>query len=293
MTKKHLSIFAAVFEENSITAAADRLYMTQPAVSLAIRQLEEYYGVRLFERLNRRLAVTDAGQDLYSYAIHILALFDEMETRLRDWDFIGRLRIGASITIGTQLMPKLSKHFQAEHPGIDLHVMIQSSDQLEEKLLKNDLDLALIEGYVHSGHLISEDFFDDSLAVLCHSGHPLLTREHVTAADLKGEKLLMRELASGTREFAQAMLSLHGLNAASPAWESSSTQAILSAVAEGIGISVLPLRLVDSYRHNDKICRLPVEDMEFKRRFKMVYHKNKFLTPAMKDFMELCRGLTL
>lgn len=291
MTKKHLSIFAAVYEENSITAAADRLYMTQPAVSLAIRQLEEYYGTRLFERLNRRLAVTEAGRDLYPYAIHILALFDEMETRLRDWDFIGRLRIGASITIGTQLMPKLSKHFQTNHPRLDLHVMIQSSDRLEEKLLKNDLDLALIEGFVHSEHLISEDFFEDSLVVLCHSDHPLLAKEHITSADLKGERLLLRELASGTREFAQTMLNLHGLNASSPAWESSSTQAILSAVAEGIGISVLPLRLVDSYRHSDKIRRLPVEDLEFKRNFKMVYHRHKFLTPAMKDFMELCRSL--
>lgn len=290
MTKKHLTIFAAVYKEGSITMAAEKLYMTQPAVSLAIHQLEDYYGVKLFDRLNRRLSVTQAGHELYQYAAHILELFQDVETSMKNWEQIGRLRIGSSITIGTQLMPKLVKEFQVKYPDLDIRVNIQSSDRIEELLLNNDLDLALIEGIIHSEHLIAKDFYEDSLALVCCVDHPLLKKDRVTTEDLKGEKLLLREPASGTREIAQHILALHNL-AVNPAWESTSTQAILNAVSEGIGISVLPLHLIDSYKNSHRIRRLPIENMNFKRTFKLVYHKNKFLSKTMEDFFQMCLQL--
>ena len=106
MTLRHMIIFRTVCESDcNSTRAADRLHMTQPAISLAIKELEQYYGVRLFDRIGRRLKITDSGKLFLQYAIHITDLFEDMETGLRDWDSKGILRVGASITIGSQFLP--------------------------------------------------------------------------------------------------------------------------------------------------------------------------------------------
>ena len=112
MTLRHMKIFMAVCDNRcNTTHAAESLHMTQPAVSLAIKDLEQYYGVKLFERLGGRLAITEAGQRLREYAAHISSLFDEMEKEIRDWDYFGVLRVGASITIGSQFLPNYVKSF--------------------------------------------------------------------------------------------------------------------------------------------------------------------------------------
>ena len=124
--------------------------MTQPAVSLAIKELEQYYGVHLFDRIGRRLQITDAGQLFLQYAIHISDLFSDMETGLRDWDSKGILRIGASITIGSQFLPGYVKAFSQICPGIDARVTVAQSERLEQKVLANELDCAkIMKGITH------------------------------------------------------------------------------------------------------------------------------------------------
>ncbi len=141
MTLRHLRIFVAVVDQGSATAAANVLYLAQPAVSLAIRELEEYYGIKLFDRIGNRLHLTEAGKIFYSYAAHIITTFEEMENGLRNWDEIGRLRIGSSITIGNKMLPELIHDFSFVYPKIDVKVLIDSSDVIEEKLLRSELDL--------------------------------------------------------------------------------------------------------------------------------------------------------
>ena len=119
MTLRHMKIFVSVYQNNGITRASEELHLAQPSVSLAIRELEDYYGIRLFDRISRRLYVTEQGRMFYDYALHIVSLFDEMELGIRNWEHMGTLRIGSSITIGNFLLPGLVKKFTTTHPKMN------------------------------------------------------------------------------------------------------------------------------------------------------------------------------
>lgn len=287
MTLRHLRIFVTVVDQGSATAAANVLYLAQPAVSLAIRELEEYYGIKLFDRIGNRLHLTEAGKIFYSYAAHIITTFEEMENGLRNWDEIGRLRIGSSITIGNKMLPELIHDFSLVYPKIDVKVLIESSDVIEEKLLRSELDFALIEGVTHSMDLITHSFADDELAVVCSSLHPFASKKVITGDDFVKERILLRERGSGTRELFDSVMEIHGY-ACIPAWESTSTRALLSAVVENLGIAVVPKRLIEIERTSQLIECIHIENIEFKRNFNIVYHKNKYLSKSIKEFMKLC-----
>ncbi|EQB88695.1 DNA-binding transcriptional LysR family regulator [Clostridium punense] len=287
MTLRHLKIFVSVCKENSITLAAKKLYISQPAVSNVIKELESYYGTQLFERISKKLYLTEAGKIILNYALHINSLFEELEATIRSSSTIGRLRIGSSITIGTHLMPYYIKEFSLRYPDIETLVTIDSSDIIEKLILENELDFALIEGIVHSEHIISKDFINDELVVICDLENPLLKKEVISVEDLSTQKFLMREKNSGTRELAESILLLHNISL-KPIWESSSTEAIINGVSQGIGISILPLQLVQDFIDRGKIRKLEVHGLKFNRQYHIIYHKNKFLTPASLEFIRLC-----
>ncbi len=135
-----MEIFCAVYNCNcNTTRAAEKLNMTQPAISLAIKELEQYYGIMLFDRIGRRLQITSAGENFLQYARNITASFEDMEREMRNWDSVGLLRVGASITIGSQFLPGYIKAFEYSHPGIDIHVKIAPSDDLEKVSLTMSL----------------------------------------------------------------------------------------------------------------------------------------------------------
>lgn len=288
MTIRHLRIFLAVCQEKNITAASKRLYISQPAVSLAVKELESYYGVRLLDRFPHRLYLTDAGQSLYQYAMHIVSLFDEMETSLKSRHSSGNLRIGSSLTIGTSLLPGYLKQFSALFPGVKPHVAINSSDIIERMILENELDLALIEGIVHSPDILSEPFQEDELIPVCHPSHPLLQKSEVSLSDLTGESFLMREKNSGTREIVESALLVHEF-IPNTLWESTSTPAIIVGVAQGIGISVLPLDLVRGDLNTGRICRFSIQGVRFPRQLHIIRHKSKYLNAPAEGFLTLVR----
>ena len=168
MTIRHLKIFLTVCDHNyNTTKAAEKLLISQPAISLAIRELEQYYGVILFDRIGRRLSITEAGRKFREYSAHIISLFDDMETGMRNWDTFGILRVGSSITIGSQFLPYYVKAFYSRFPGTEVRVSIGPSEQLEQKLSNNELDFALIEGICHIPSFISEEYMEDWLTVIC------------------------------------------------------------------------------------------------------------------------------
>jgi DNA-binding transcriptional LysR family regulator len=285
-----MKIFVTVCKEKSITLAAKKLYISQPAVSNTIRELETYYGAPLFDRISKKIYLTEAGKTVYHYAIHINSLFEELESSIKNSDSIGQLKIGSSITIGTHLMPDYIKNFSTRFPNIQTHVTIDSSDLIEKLVLNNELDFALIEGIVHSENIISKDFIKDELIVICDLENPLLKKESVSVDDLSSQHFLMREKNSGTREMAESILSLHNITLA-PLWESSSTEAIINGVSKGIGISILPLQLTQAYLAKNQVARLNVNSLKFDRKYHIIYHKNKFLTPAALEFMKLCNTI--
>ena len=289
MTLRHMMIFRTVcaLDCNS-TRAAEALHMTQPAVSLAIRELENYYGVRLFDRMGRRLQITEAGRRFLTYAIHISDLFEDMERGLRDWDARGVLRVGASITIGSQLMPDYVRAFAGLYPETEVRVLVEQSDRLEKKLLGNELDLALIEGVPHDPAIVSEAYMKDHLCVVCPADGPWRQDQVMSRAAFAAQKLLLRERGSGTREVFERAIEQAGFSV-TPVWEAMSTTALVNAVINHLGISVLPYRMVLPAQRRGLVITAGVEGLSFSRSFYTIHHKDKFLTASAQAFMALCR----
>ena len=290
MTIRHMIIFRTVCESGyNSTKAAEALHMTQPAVSLAIKELEQYYGVRLFDRIGRRLQITDAGQRFLQYAIHISDLFADLETGLRDWDSKGILRIGASITIGSQFLPGYVKAFSEICPGIDVRVTIEQSARLEQKLLANELDFALIEGVAHDPNIVSEAYMEDHLSVICAADKGWSQGQIISKEVFQKQRFLLREKGSGTREVFERAVAQADLRI-TPVWESMSTTALINAVINGLGIAVLPYRRILPAVTQGLITTVEVQDLNFSRNFYMIHHKDKFLTSSAKQFIALCRN---
>lgn len=289
MTIRHMIIFRSVCENGyNSTKASEVLHMTQPAVSLAIKELEQYYGVHLFDRIGRRLQITDAGQHFPQYAIHISDLFSDMETGLRDWDSKGILRIGASITIGSQFLPSYVKTFSQICPKIDVRATVEQSERLEQKILANELDCALIEGAAHDPNIVSEAYMEDHLSVICDTDKGWTQGQVISIEEFQRQRFLLREKGSGTREVFNRVVEQAGIHI-TPVWEAMSTTALVNAVINGLGISVLPHRMILPALRQGLICTVKVEGLSFSRNFHIIHHKDKFLTASAKQFITLCK----
>ena len=293
MTIRHMIIFRTVCENGfNSTKAAEVLHMTQPAVSLAIKELEQYYGVHLFDRIGRRLQITDAGKHFLQYAIHISDLFSDMETGLRDWDSKGVLRIGASITIGSQFLPRYVKAFTEICPGLDVRVTVDQSERLEQKIMANELDCALIEGIAHDPNIVSEAYMEDHLSIICSRDKGWKQGQVVSIEDFQRQRFLLREIGSGTREVFDRVVEQAGIHI-TPVWEAMSTTALVNAVINGLGIAVLPHRMILPALRQGLVCTVKVEGLSFSRNFHIIYHKDKFLTASAKRFINLCSDFVI
>jgi len=290
MTIRHLNIFLAVCDGGfNTTKAAELLHMTQPAVSLAIKELEQYYGVALFDRLGRRLQITEAGRQFREYASHIKSMFDDMEKGMRNWDAFGLLRVGASITIGSQFLPSYVKAFYSQYPGTEVRAVIGPSDLLEQKLLNNELDFALIEGACHVAAFVSEEYMEDRLTVVCPPGSGYRQGQEISIEEFRRQKFLLRERGSGTREVFDRAAEQAGFSVV-PVWEAMSTTALVNAVINGLGIAVLPHRMIIGPVERGLVTAIRVKGMDFCRKFQIIHHRGKFLTSSAKAFLTLCRN---
>lgn len=193
MTFRHLKIFIAVAQTGSMSAAARELYIAQPTVSQVIAEIENEYGIRLFERLSRRLYITREGRQLLDYARHITALFEEME---RDLHYASREPdppVGATITVGSCILPALVARFEAENPSDTVEVLVDNTRVIEEKILSSELDFGLVEGDVTEPDLLSRPVLRDELVLICAEGHPFCSRTRTPWQNLEGEPFVLRE----------------------------------------------------------------------------------------------------
>lgn len=286
MTIRHMRIFVEVYQRCSITRAAEALHLAQPSVSLAVKELESYYGIQLFDRIGRKICPTEGAKMFYGYALHIVSLFDEMERHVKNWDALGTLCIGTSITIGTHILPVLIKMFQKAYPGVKVQAVVSNSGDIERNVLNNTIDLGLIETQPEHRDLCPVPFMQDALYAVVARDHPLAERNAVSLAELSEYPFLMREHGSAGREILDACFSAQQLTV-QPSMESSSTQAIVSGVAEGLGVAVLPELLVERDVRDGLVKTLPLSP-QLKRNLNIIYHKRKYLTPNMCAFRDLC-----
>lgn len=290
MTFRHLKIFVSLYENNfNTTKTAASMHMTQPAVSLAVKELEQYYGVALFDRIGNRLKITPAGLRFYEYSSHIIALFDEMDNSMKNWDLAGTIRVGSSITIGSQFLPAYVNSFQSRYPGTRVKAQIAPSKQLEQMILNNELDFALIEGSSHNPSFICEEYMEDHLTVICPANGQFQPGQEISIHEFCQQNFLLREHGSGTRETFENTIAAAGFSI-EPIWEAVSTTALVNAVISGIGISILPHRMIADAIQQGQVIAVTVKGLEFKRKFNIIYHQKKFLTAAARLFIELCRS---
>ena len=252
MTLKHLRIFVTVYREMNITKAADLLHMTQPAVSRSIQELENYYGIRLFERINRRLYRTKESEEIYVRALHIVNSFHDMELEIKNWDEFGIFRIGASITLGNFILPVMVRQLQNLYPNLRVKAAVSKSDTIYELLLDDKIDIAIVEGDIPDEHIHKEVIWEDHLKLILPHEHPLCRKPEIYMEDLVQYPILMRDKGSAGRTLLDQTFAMHFLSV-NPTWESASTQALVNAVAFGLGISLIPEQLVSADIASQKV----------------------------------------
>jgi len=292
MTIRHLKVFISVCALGGLTAASKALFISQPSVRAAIADMENEYGVKLFERISRRLYLTETGKQLLEQARYLVHLFDAMESDLRGSGQRGVLRIGSSITIGNRFLPALVLRFNEKHESMQVKAVVNSTEKLEQLILENELDLALIEGIPHHPKIVSSVFMQDELVVICSNDDPLASYKTISLEQLAASNLILRETGRGTRELFDITMALHNKNV-EPVWESVSTQAIVRAVKAGLGISVLPYWLVQEEISARAVSLLKLEDVTFLRNYYLIRHADKFLTGPMRDFIEICQDISV
>lgn len=288
MSLRHFRIFITVFETLNFTKAAEKLLMSQPAVSLAIKELEEYYQAKLFDRIRRHIYPTEKGKELYQYAYRMLSMFDEMEDALKNWGHAGTLRVGSSITIGNYILPQLISDFKKSYPHIQVKVFIINSSVIEQYLIHNEIDFALMESQPISPDLHHISFMQDQLLTIAHQAHPLAKEKNIPLTTIAKENFLMREKGSSVREVVDGIFQSHQLHV-TPLWESASTYALIGAVEHQLGITTLPYHMM-KYRYDQKkFVILDVPELNITRNYNIVFYQNKYLSLPMQDFISLCQ----
>lgn len=288
MTIRHLRIFIEVARTGKMSLAAQRLFISQPTVSQAIRELEDHYGQKLFERLSKKLYITSFGKELFSYATQVVEQFDNLEKTMNDSMHIENLRIGASVTVGTCLLSKIIKEFHSVCPRVNTYAYVNNTTMVEKKLLKSDLDIAIVEGEIHSQDLITTPVIDDYLVLLCNNNHPLLKKEKITLYDLENQRFAMREDGSGTREFFEQILHKYKIHI-QLVYEASSTDTIRRSILDDDCLSLLSIHTFEEDIICGKIHIIKTDFNTLKRSFKLVHHKDKIMTPSIITLKEILR----
>ena len=211
---------------------------------------------------------------------------------MKNWDTIGLLRVGASITIGSQFLSGYVKAFYHRHPGTEVQVMINPSKRLEKALMNNELDFALTEGNLHNPAMRYETYMEDRLSIIASPRSGLRQGQRLTLDEFKKQRFLLREKGSGTRTVFDNAAAAAGVSVR-PIWESASNTALVNAVINGLGIAVLPHRMIQGPLERGLIITIGAEGMDFRRNFYIVYHKDKYLTESAKVFMDICRTYEL
>lgn len=269
MTIRHLKIFIAVAETGSMSAAANRLYLTQPTVSQTIRDLEDHYQVQLFDRLHKKLFITQEGQQLLNLARMTVSSFDNLEISMRRFQERMPLRIGSSLTVGTCLMSSVISDLEQEHPEMELYSFVSNTAEIEQKLLRRELDLAVVEGIIESPELACIPIVEDSLVLVCGKDHEFYHKEVIYASELEGRRFAIREKGSGTRKLFEQYLSARNIHI-EPVWEANCPRTIMNVVIHNNALAVISQRLVRHECMHGTVKVFRYETGEWDRHFKLV-----------------------
>lgn len=286
MTIRQIQAFMAVYEKENITAAAEELHISQPSVSLIIKELEAEFGLQLFDRTTKRLRVTSEGRIFYEHAMRIMTQIERMNHVMQKVQTSQSLHLAVGISVGRLIMPKLCKQFMTQYPEIDLQVKVYPSIHVEQFLLEGSADFAILENTSTGKDLVQIPVEQSPLVVIASADHPLAQKKDLSLHEIAACPLLLREKGSDTRVSIDAAFAKINF-IPEPIWESHSTMALLNAVDEGLGLSILPKVYVEADQ-NPHIAILDI-DLGLTRTINACYHKTKILSTAALKFIELLK----
>jgi DNA-binding transcriptional LysR family regulator len=293
MADRRLQVFHAVAKQMSFTKAAETLFMTQPAVTFQIKQLEEHFNTRLFERGHGRISLTPAGEVVLEYAERILSLSAELDTRLREMTgrLSGPLLIGASTTIAEFLLPPVLGEFKSLHPDVQAKLMVANSETIENRVAEHTLDLGLIEAPSHLPALQTEVCCEDELQVIVAPGHPLAKLKSISPRQLMPYPYVSRESGSGTREFTDLYFRKAGIqpNELNVVMELGSPEALKGVVTTGLGYAIVSRITVEKERKLGELVALPLQP-RLMRSLSLVYPKERFRSRLLNTFVEFAKS---
>lgn len=291
MNFNHLLIFQKVAEKEHFTRAAEELFISQPAVSKQIQELEREVGQALFEQVGRKVHLTEAGKLLYEYANRIFALATEAEIALDELQGLqrGHLAVGASMTIGTYLLPELLGQFKALYPAITLFLDIANAEEVLAKVLANQVEVGLVEGFVTAPKLVKKAWQQDEMILIDAAQSPLIKGDRLSLNQVIDGQIpfILREQGSGTRAVLEKALEERSLETFKPILELNSLEAIKRAVTVGLGVSFVSKHSVKHEIEVGMLRRVELTDFELTRTLYLVYIRGKKLSKASQAFIDL------
>lgn len=291
MNIEYLKTFCLIVEEGSFSQAARLSYVSQPAVTRQIHNLEKFYGTLLFLRDGGKLQLTEAGKKLYPFAKSIVQDFYRSKETIQQLNQQTNytLKVGASFAIGEILLPRLLGEYKKLNPTTNITMQIKNTPSILEDLENDDIDIAFVEGIVENNDFIVEKFRDDQLILVCHNDHPW--DETIPIDELANEQMIWREEISGTRIIIENVLKEHDmLEKIESYMELGSLQAIKSAVEAGLGISILPKIVVERELQMGIIKEINIENVHISRPLWRVQKDNKFPKNSLTDFLQFLKA---
>jgi DNA-binding transcriptional LysR family regulator len=288
---RQLEIFVAISRTDSVSRAAEALSLSQSATSTALSEFERQFDLQLFDRVGKSLRINEAGQQLLPRAVELLDRAKEIENLMHGHAGFGHLKIGATLTVGNYLATILVARFLQEHPESRIQLQVHNTSTIVQQIANHELDLGLIEGDCHHPDIEVQPWIADELVIFSAPNHPLAKRKKISLEQLLGESWILREKGSGTRAtFDRAFQNYHAQ--LKIRLELEHTEAIKRAVESGLGIGCISkLALKDAFRRGS-LVPVATPNLEFGRFFYFLWHKQKYQTAGMREFLDSCKQLT-
>ncbi|HDN95176.1 MAG TPA: LysR family transcriptional regulator [Nitrospirae bacterium] len=284
-----LKAFCTVAETKSFTKAAGIVHLSQPAVSLQIQSLEEFFETKLFDKTGKKVSLTPAGKILYEHATHIMGHYNDVvkEINKLTGTMKGAVEIGASTTLGNYILPQIITDFKRAHPKIKLKLRIGNTERIEDLMHSGFVDFGIVEGLTSRSNTKTEKVISDKLTLIVHPKHPLAGKRTVSVLELTREPFILREQGSGTRQHIEEFLNQHGLNVSDLhiSLIMGSTESIKAAVEAGNGIAILSPWAVRKEVEDGRLKSIKLREGDIPRDLTLIYPKKHRLTHADKELI--------
>jgi DNA-binding transcriptional LysR family regulator len=288
MNLNQLKIFYTAVKEGNLSAAAEVLFITQPAVTKSIQRLQEHYELKFIDYVGRKLVLTDAGQALYKIAENIFEMENYAEESIKDFKERkrGHIRILASESFGDYYLPEVVIPFCKAHPLVQVSMNILPTELVVENTAGLKCDVGFISYAVRHEKLTVREVLEDELVIITSKRHPIKGKRVLRPNDLEGQSMIMHEEGSAPRRAIDDFLQRHGITIKIP-MELTSNRAIKRAVEHGLGIALVSRKVAQEEIEQRRLVALSLADSTMKRKFFLIHHKDKYISESLQRLMDM------